>query len=105
MGNPYVLQGIHATHYLVARRYLNRCVADSPEDMLFEGYIHNFTDTELVENAIFNKEFIPCLDSIVEHKHYSFGKSEFDSTYAKQDGTWDHDNNLFNSRKILWEQA
>lgn len=103
LGNPSVLNKQHATHYLVSKRYLNKCVFDSPNDMLHEGYLHNFTDTELVQNAISNKEFIPCLHSIVEHLHYSFGKSDFDETYKKQDGTSNHDIALYNARKINWE--
>lgn len=102
LGNPQVQAGQLAVIYLVAKRYLPYCVVDSPGDMLHEGYLHNFPDTEITETAIWRGEYAYCPESIVEHMHPDFGKAERDSTYQKQIGTWQHDESLFLSRRHLW---
>jgi hypothetical protein len=49
--NPYVTAGLHATHYLVDRRYLDDVggvVDQGPGSFLFDGYDHQYTDTEFI---------------------------------------------------------
>lgn len=102
LGNPQVSNGQLAVSYLIKRSYIPKACIGYPDDLLFEGYLHNFTDTELTETAIYNSEYAYCADSVVEHMHPAWGKSEVDSTYSLQDGTWEPDTRLFYSRRHLW---
>jgi glycosyltransferase involved in cell wall biosynthesis len=104
LGNPMVAAGQLAVSYLIKKSYLSRAVLDSPGDMVFEGYLHNFTDTEMTQTAIFQNEYGYCPESIVEHMHPDFGKSERDETYNKQNGTWEHDSNLYAQRSVMWSK-
>lgn len=98
--NPHVLAGNHATHYLIDRRYLadEGGVADEPAMVLFEGYLHEFTDTEFIATARYRGVFVACLSSVVEHLHPLAGKAEVDSTYAKGYLRPSNDNVLFEER-------
>jgi len=52
--NPYVTAGLHATHYLVDRRYLDEVggvVDQGPGSFQFDGYDHQYTDTEFIGTA------------------------------------------------------
>ena len=102
LGNPQVAAGELAVSYLVRRDYVSKACIGNPENLLYEGYMHNFTDTELTETAIYNKEYVYCPDSIVEHMHPAWGKSPVDETYKLQDGTWGPDTQLFFHRRSLW---
>lgn len=103
--NPYVAQGLHATHYLVRRSYLDEVggqIDAGPGSFLNEVYGHNWVDTEFVGTARHRGVFRPCLESVVEHLHWSAGRMEQDATSAK---TWAHvgeDEALFRSRCHLW---
>lgn len=103
--NPYVLKGWHATHYLVDADYLKvegGIIDGERPDALFEGYSHNFTDTEFIGTAKARAAFLPCLDSVVEHMHWSVGKSERDATAEKAYAGYDTDAALYDERKHLW---
>jgi hypothetical protein len=106
LGNPDVRAGKIAVSYLISRNYIPRACVGFPEDLLFEGYRHNFTDTELTATAIANGEYAFCPDSIVEHMHPFFNKSAVDDTYQLSLNHMDnsHDATLFESRKHLWEK-
>jgi hypothetical protein len=105
--NPYVRDGIHATHYLVARDYVTQYgsgVIDSDEPvLLFEGYDHNFTDTEFVGTAKARCRFRPCLDSVVEHRHHANGRAAWDATYRKGAAEVEQDRVLYELRRPLWQ--
>lgn len=100
--NPDVLAGKHATHYLITREYANQGSIDDPDAFLHEGYIHNYTDTEAIATAAYRKQWTPCLDSIIEHRHWVWGLATQDETYAKGATTVQKDAGLFNSRTPLW---
>lgn len=103
--NTYVLAGHHATHYLISRDYLEDpggCIDGDPGHVLFEGYSHNYSDTEFIGTAKARAVFAPCLDSVVEHNHFTVGKSEKDDTYAKGYEKIDEDSRLYTSRQPLW---
>lgn len=104
LGNPAVAQGQLAVAFLIKKSYLSRAVLDSPGDMVHEGYLHNFADTELTQTAISQNEYGYCSESIVEHMHPAFGKGADDNTYHLQDGTWDHDAMVYQTRSILWSR-
>ena len=105
--NPFVSAGTHATHYLVDRRYLDEVggvVDEGPGSFLFEGYDHQQTDREFCETARARGVFAPCLESVVEHLHWSTGKSEADETTERTVAMYDEDEALFQSRKHLWRE-
>lgn len=99
--NGEVLKGEHATHYLVDRRYIQEesGIADQPDTVLYNGYVHNFTDIEFVGLAKKRGRFAPCLSAVVEHRHWGWGLNPKDTTYAKQDGSWQADSDKFNQRR------
>lgn len=103
--NPYVQAGMHATHYLVDRRYLDEIggTADAgPGSFLPTCYTHNFTDTEFIGTAKMRAVFAPCMSSVVEHLHHGVGASAYDDTYAKGDAHIGDDERLYDERKALW---
>lgn len=100
--NPDVLTGAHATHYLVDREYATKGCVDEPGAMLCEKYNHNYSDTEFIATAQQRGVYASCLDAIVEHKHWAWGKANMDATYAKGCDTEQFDRVLFAERRHLW---
>lgn len=104
--NPYVAAGMHATHYLVARWYLDEIggvVDQGPGSFLNGAYTHQWTDTEFIGTAKARARFRPCLESVVEHLHAYSGKGEApDATTAKGMVNVTQDAKLYDSRKHLW---
>lgn len=103
--NPFVLGGTHATHYLVARSYLDDPggVADGGHgSFLNEIFRHNYTDTEFIDTARFRGVFKPCLESVVEHMHFCNGKAVMDQTYEKGQADVSRDAEVYRSRWHLW---
>jgi glycosyltransferase involved in cell wall biosynthesis len=105
--NPYVNAGFHATHYMVERRYLNEyggVVDQGPYSFLYEGYGHNYCDTEFIGTAKARAKFRPCFTSVVRHKHWSVqGGIPADSTTDKENATYGQDSVLYDSRRELWQ--
>ena len=104
--NPYVLQGMHSTHSLVARWYLDHIggvVDEGPGSFLHEGYGHNYTDTEFIGTAKARARFRPCLDSVVRHLHQSAGFTPHDATHDKAEATYGADSELYDARRPLWQ--
>lgn len=103
-GNEEVKRGEHATHYLVKGEYIKSQggVIDGTAPVLPEVYDHNYTDREFIGTAKFRGVFTPCLESVVKHNHYSFGRSEFDETYRKTLRLADKDAQVYESRRPLW---
>lgn len=104
--NQYTLQGLHATHYLVRREYLDKVggvVDEGPCSFLNASYVHNFTDTEFIWTAKARARFRPVLSSVVEHRHWAANKAEKDATYLKGLGPhFKRDQELYMSRRHLW---
>lgn len=102
--NREVMHGTHATHYLVARKYLEEQggTIDNTYPFLYE-YEHNYTDREFIETAQRRGVFTPCLDAIVEHIHYGNKKAVYDATYQKNQATLRQDRSLYISRQALWK--
>ena len=103
--NPDVLRGTHATHYLITREYAELGSIDDPDAVLYEGYIHNYTDTEAVATAKFRGQWTPCLESVIEHLHWVWGLAIQDATYQKGTTTVSQDEQTFNSRARLWTHS
>ena len=103
--NPYVSAGMHSTHSLVDRRYLDEVggtVDAGPGSFLPTCFQHNYTDTEFIGTAKMRAVFAPCLDSVVEHLHWSLGLTPEDATTAKTIAHLDDDGRLYDERKDLW---
>lgn len=103
--NPYVLAGMHSTHSLVARWYLDDIggVVDlGPGSFLPECYDHNFTDTEFIGTAKMRARFRPCLDAVVEHLHVTTGRAPADATHQRSVRAFQADSELYDMRRDLW---
>lgn len=103
-GNEEVARGEHATHYLVLGEYIKTQggVINSTEPVLPEVYDHNYTDREFIGTAKFRNVFTPCLQSLVIHNHYSFGKSQMDDTYRKTIRRASADEAVYQQRRPSW---
>ena len=104
--NPEVLAGEHATHYLIKGDYIKNVggVIDKSAPVLPECYSHNWTDREYVGTAKFRGVFTPCLESIVEHLHFTFGLSQMDDTYRKTRVGIEPDRIMYEQRRDLWNR-
>jgi hypothetical protein len=102
LGNPRVMAGEHATHFLIRRSYVDEVGAswDGPGSVCHEGYHHWFTDDEIVTAAKQRGVFAMALGSRTEHLHPAWGKAEMDGTYrwSSQQEFVDGDADLFLSR-------
>lgn len=102
--NPYVAAGSHATHYLIERWYLDGIggVVDiGPGSFLYEGYDHQYTDTEFIGTAKARARFRPCFESVVEHRHW-LRTGEMDATAHKTQLRIEQDAALYDTRRQLW---
>jgi hypothetical protein len=69
-GNPLVIRGEHATHFLVTRAYADtHGTVDSPGAVFTEVYPHEFCDNELIGTARYRGAYAAALDSHVTHLH------------------------------------
>lgn len=107
LGNHYVLSGLHATHYLVDRRYIEDVggVIDGGPGSFLYTYDHNYTDAEFVETAQSRGVFAPCLESVVEHLHPAFGKRPEDEVHERTVDKIHDDWATFTERRELWANA
>lgn len=85
MGNPTVMRGLHSTHSLVRRSYIDEFGGgwDGPGVVYHEGYFHQYVDTELVTAAQARGRWVFAHRSKVEHLHPFWKKGEMDSTYKR----------------------
>lgn len=106
LGNGAVIAGRHSTHPLVARCYIDQLggYVDGEGHVYFDGYDHQFVDTELVETAKARGCYAHVHDSRVEHLHPFWGKGAQDATYRKGLAASAADRRLFESRRHLWER-
>ena len=104
LGNPNVKAGNFAVSYLVSRWYLPYACIGYPDCLVYEGYKHNYTDTDVCQTAIHRGQYSFCAESVVEHMHPAWGKSEFDKTYERSlDQTlMNIDDAEFMRRSISW---
>lgn len=100
LANPRVMAGQHATHWMIARDYIEEVGAswDGPGTICHEGYHHWFCDDEVVMKARSLGSFQAALGSIVEHFHPIAGKGELDDVYKRNDAHAVADQRLFERR-------
>ena len=101
--NHRVRRGLHATHSLVTRSYVDEFgTIDEPGKVLHEGYLHEFVDDEFVQTAKVRRAFAFEHRSVVEHLHPSVGKAEWDLLYQAQGARMRADRRVFIERQKLW---
>lgn len=101
LGNAMVKRGLHATHILIRRAYIEDQggTFDNTGVVLCTEYDHQYCDTEFVQTAILRRQFAANLRSIVEHMHPHWGKAEVDETYAKAERQY-RDDAAIHSRRM-----
>jgi glycosyltransferase involved in cell wall biosynthesis len=104
LGSPRVLRGEHATHCLVTRDYADRFgTIDGPGQILFEGYVHEYVDDELVGTAKKRRMWAFAGDSHVEHLHpHWHPEIPTDALYEGQRWRMNDSRPLFMQRRRLW---
>lgn len=95
--------GVHSTHSLVTRTYVDECgLIDRPGCVLFEGYPHEFVDDELVGTAKHRGAWAHAPQSKVEHLHPMGGKAPLDDLYRQQGARMRAGRGLYEKRRRLW---
>lgn len=108
LGNPSVKRGRHSTHTLIRREYIERWggTVDGSGKVFSELYDHQWTDNEFIMTASHRREFVFSRNSIVEHFHPHWGKSDMDATYEKATRSSESDMLLYRERsKMLGERV
>lgn len=104
LGNPRTRKGLHSTHSLVTRSYVEELgTIDEPGKVLHEGYWHEFVDDEFVRTAQYRNAFEAGRDVWVEHLHPHWGKAPSDASYEMQGERMTQGRALFMSRQHLWD--
>jgi hypothetical protein len=65
---------------------------------IFEGYKHNFSDTELTKRMKDKGKYVYVPEAIVHHNHFLLGKSDIDETYKQNQKWYEVDKALFIER-------
>ena len=100
LANQRVMRGEHATHWMIARDYIDEVGAswDGPGKIAHEGYRHWFCDDEIVAAAKQRGVFQPALGAVIEHLHPITGLVPTDDVYRKNDVYAERDQKLFQKR-------
>lgn len=107
MANPLVKRGLHSTHPVVRRCYIDKYggVVGEPGTVYHQGYDHQWVDCELVQTAMSRGCYQHAHDAVIEHRHPLYDRSvKRDETYKKGQAKGLEDRRLYESRKHLWEQ-
>lgn len=104
MGNPRVMAGDHATHFLVTREYMKKYgTVDEPGKILHEGYWHELCDDELVATAKHRSAWVMALTAEVKHRHPNWDPLvPTDPLYDRQRERMRFGRRLFAQRRRLW---
>ena len=105
--NPKVRAGLHSTHTLIRRSYIDDVGAswDGPGVVFHEGYDHQWVDTECCAEAMQRKVWAFSRQSLVEHLHPMAHKAEMDSTYERGLSQGREDAALYRRRRSLYLSA
>lgn len=103
LGSPRVMAGLHSTHSLVTRSYVDTYgTIDEPGKVLHEGYPHEYVDDEFVETARYRNAYAHAPDCRVEHYHANWGKAPVDSLYQAQRHRMVAGRPIYRARRPLW---
>jgi len=107
LGNPLVQRGVHSTHSLISRDYIETFggTSDGTGLIFSEMYDHQWSDSEFIETARRRHQFAFAKKSIVEHLHPHWGKAEMDETYKKALRATSNDQKLFVRRRSIVTRA
>lgn len=92
-----------ATHFLIARDYIEHGTASEPDCVFHTGYDHTYVDTEFVETARRRGEYGFCADAHVEHLHPVWRKGKRDAVYQLGAAHTREDYRLYLRRRPLWK--
>jgi hypothetical protein len=100
LANERVIRGEHATHWMLARDYVDEVGAswDGPGLIAHEGYRHWYVDDEIVGAARQRGVFQMALGAKIEHLHPMVGKAEMDEVYERGQKYKTQDGDLFQKR-------
>jgi len=95
--NAQVRRGIHATHVLFSREYIETQggTQDGSGKVFCELYDHQYVDMEFCMTAKRRGEWAYCKTSVVEHLHPHWHLAEMDPTYTKAMRNTGQDYRLF----------
>lgn len=101
---PVTRHAAHSTMPIVTRGYVEfGAVWGDPGILFHEGYHHGWVETELNELACSRGVWTFCADSIIEHRHHSWGMRELDETDFKGNQAHrEEDEALFLERRARW---
>lgn len=103
IGSQRVMAGLHSTHSLVTRDYVDRFgTIDTRGQVLHEGYQHEFVDDEFVQTAMHRNAWAFAGDSIVEHLHPAWNKAPSDASYEEAPFRMRMGRKLYRQRQHLW---
>lgn len=103
LGNPRVISGLHATHSLVTRSYVEQYgTIDEPGKVLHEAYPHEYVDTEFVQTAMHRNAWAFARESVVEHLHPHWGKATTDALYDAHPQRMAAGQRIYRRRQHLW---
>lgn len=107
LGNQLVKQGLHATHSLVHRSYVDFGTIDQPGILLHPAYDHNCVDVEFCETAMFRDQWAFAADAIIEHLHPLWHPRTIrrDEVYNKGLRHAGNDKLLLRHRRPMWGKA
>jgi len=103
LGLDRSMNGQHSTHSLVTRKYADQHgTIDEPGKILHEGYVHEYSDDELVQTAKLRGMWAWSQRSIVEHMHPAWGKGVWDDSYNRWTSRMEASEALFKERSKMW---
>lgn len=94
--------GDHSTHSVVRRSYADLGLIDGTPGILYEGYVHEYVDDELVGTAKKRGAWLYDVNSVVEHLHPHWGKGPTDALYRQSQRRMVRSRALFNYRRRMW---
>lgn len=103
--NPRVIAGVHATHFLIARWYVELGTIDEPGKVFHEGYPHECVDDELIGTARHRRAYQFAARSVVEHLHPLAGKAPPDDMYAQAPIRIRRGRQMFRTREHKWQST
>jgi hypothetical protein len=108
-GNPVVKRGLHSTHSLVRRAYIDQHGGSfdmAPGQLYPVCYDHQCVDNELVDVAKARNEWAFAPLSLVTHLHPFWDRTvRKDATYEKALRNGMADRRLFEQRKRSWQRG
>jgi glycosyltransferase involved in cell wall biosynthesis len=107
--SPGTANRMHATMPTARRSYAMDPGAswDLPGQLMFEGYHHNFSETEIWRVAE-ARDVAGWSEAVIEHRHPVWGTREVDPTYERGGMSRSHfeaDQATFLDRQRMWERV